>query len=254
MVDTTFEAMQLIREKTHDFTMHFVLGGVAEPVEPPRDEVGSRVDHVVDEALTVLTGGRHELLAAYATDRLDQAEQSIQRPTDRLTDVDAVARLVAVGWKREDLLVPATAVLVEEHEVVALGERLLPSRQGCRWIATQLLVGPLHEVECVVIEPEQHVQPVLLDPLMMIGVATTCTLAAQAPSRLIHRDLMTGPQLLRGCQFERCGNGSGTATEHCHTSNSCFHPEAPICRSDELRSDISPHSFRGRKNVRGATD
>ena len=161
----------------------------------------------------------------------------VDGPANRLADVHpiAITRHPIVGGKWKHLLVPATAVLIEEDEIVARHERLLPRRQRRVGIAIQFRVRPLHDVERVVVEAEQHVQTMLLDALVVIGVSTTRALAAQSPTRLVHRDVMACPELRSRCQFERGSDGACATTQHRNASNSCFHPEAPICRYDRLR-------------------
>ena len=105
-------------------------------------------------------------------------------------------------------------------------------RQWSIRVAAQFDVRALHEIERVVVEAEQNVKTVLLDPLMLFGVATARTLAAEPPARLVHSHLMAGAKFGCGGQFERCGYGACATAQHCNASNSCFHPEAPVCRHD----------------------
>ena len=136
---------------------------------------------------------RRDVFAVDARDVFETAEHRVDRVVDGRADVHAVAvaGYTMVGREMQHLLVPTAFVLIEEDEVVATGERFLPRRQRCARIATELLVRALHEVEGVVVEPEEHVKAVLLDALMVRGVSTARAFASQSPSWRVHGDLVS---------------------------------------------------------------
>ena len=237
MIDPAFETMQFGGEQAHDLAMNLVLGCVDEPAKPTRDLFGHEMHGLADDALAVVVGGRHDLLAIDAGDLLDHVENGVDGPADRLADVDAItiARPEIVARKIDDLLVPATAVLIQEDEIVRTHERLLPRGQRRRRITTELVVGALHDVEGVVVEAEQHVQTVLFDSLVVISVSTTRGLATQPPSRLVHGHVMPLSEFFSCSQLERGRDGTSATAQYCNAGTWGFDPEAPICRYDRLR-------------------
>src|SRR5688500_7694082 len=99
---------------------------------------------------------------------------------------------------------PSAVLAVVEDHLCAAVEGLLERGERRPGRATQLRVGVSHEPQPVVVEPEPHVQAVLLDPVAGGGVAAAGALSTEPPAELVDRDVEALLKLGGGGQLE-CG-------------------------------------------------
>ena len=224
VVDIGLEAVKFGGQQPHHLPMHFVLGAAEQFLDPPQHILADVVDDVAESVATDRLGW-DDIFPIDTGDGFETTQDRVDGVVDHVADVHpvAVTRHSIVGGEAQHLLVPSTLVLIEEDEIVAAGERLLPGGQRRLRIPTELGVGPLHQVERVVVEAEEHVQTMLFDALVLLDVATARGLATQSPSRRVHGDLVTGTQLFCGGEFERRGDGSGATTEDSNTRGRSCH-------------------------------
>ena len=69
-------------------------------------------------------------------------------------------------------------------------ERILPGAKRRAWRSIQQTIGFLHQRECILIKAKPNVQPVFLNALTLLRIATTGAFAAKPPSHLIERNIV----------------------------------------------------------------
>ena len=135
---------------------------------------------------------------------LDPADHHLEQLARRRQHA-AVAR--HAGVRREvhrprDVL--AVRELLREHDVVVRLERVLPRRERRARRAPEQAVRLAQHAKRVLVEPEQDVQPVLLDALLVVGVSPRGALAAEPPAELVDGDLVVVLPVVDVGDLERC--------------------------------------------------
>ena len=118
-----------------------------------------------------------------------------------------------VARRLEAEALPAVLVGVVEDDLVAGLEGLVPGGERLAGLALELLVGAPHDPEGVLVEAEPDVQPVLLDPHVVVGVAPAGALAAEAPAELVDGDVVLLAELLGARQLIGGDDGGNASAE-----------------------------------------
>ena len=176
--------------------------------------------------------------------------QAVAAISQNVGSSPGVARAQVSCAALERVGVPATALSVVEDELVTALEGVVEARERSARRPSELLVGVAHQPERVVVEAEPDVQPVLLDPVGVCGVAAARALAAEAPAELVDRHLEALAQLRRGGQLEGGGHAADATAEHGHLVRPSDSPPLATGRSLTRRE---PYLGRGWTTVLAIT-
>jgi hypothetical protein len=196
------------------------------------DDLGDRVDHVAQPADhrraaaglgDVIAGVRDDLIEVLgarprrgdlrALEQLARPAQHDLHDPPRRRQIAALAGLLGVGRELELPGLGAAADVLLEHEVAVRLPGLVPARERRAAGPRELVVHRLHHRERVVVEPEEQVEAVLLDPIGARRVAAARALAAEPPAQLVDRDVVALAPAGRAGQVERGGHRAGAAAE-----------------------------------------
>ena len=146
------------------------------------------------------------------------AHQGFDRRHDRIVVPEAVSpreRIrVLVGRKPEGPWRPGIVLVGGQKEVVLPLERIADRRERMAGRAVQRLVRDPHEGEGVVIGSRPDMKTVLLDPLSVFRITSARGLAAKAPAKLVHRDVVFFAPGIDFGQRERSAHGAHAAAQH----------------------------------------
>ena len=140
----------------------------------------------------------------------------VEQRTHRIgRDLRTAGEFVVGGEVRRPLL-PSSARARCEANVVRWCECIPPGLDGAVWVAAGTIdrcVAVPHCSERIVVVPQPHVQPVLLDTA--VGSSAARTFAPESPAPLIDGDLPDG---VVGAQTPRCAQRGHAPSQDCDLS------------------------------------
>jgi hypothetical protein len=138
--------------------------------------------------------------------RADLEPDTVEGVLDEVVDQRrgrTTARAVEVARERVHRVAPVAVEVVVEHAEAHREERLVDRAELGPLGAVELLVARREHRERVVVPAVPQVEAVLLDPIAAVAIAPGRALAAEAPSELVERHLVSRSQLLGGGEQQR---------------------------------------------------